>query len=66
MTLGSDDNPIESHLELHERNKRALEKILADLRLIVEEVETGLERAKEITSNLYPPEEPSGEKAPGA
>ena len=66
MTLDGGDNQLESHVEQYERNKQALEAILTDLRLLVKEVENDVERAKEITSALHPPEDPSGEEAPRA
>ena len=53
MTLEGEDNELEHHIEQYGRNKQRLEKILDNLRLIVEEVEKG----------LYRPEEPHGEES---
>ena len=63
MALEDGDSELDHHLEQYKREKR-LEKLLADARMLAEETQRAAERAKEITSALHPPEDPSGEKAP--
>ena len=60
MTQGDGHNEMESHLEQYERNKRALEKLLVDIRLLVDEVEKGVELAQKIPRLSYPSEESYG------
>ena len=61
MTQESGHNEMESHLEQYERNRQALGEILADLRLLVEEAEKGLELTRKIPRVNYPSDESYGE-----